>query len=69
MTDRFSTLTVFLKEDTREDDCEPLIDAIRMFKGVLDVKGGVSDIEEHLAFTRVRSDLANKIMKLFYPDK
>ena len=43
MTDRFHSLTVALSGDSREDDAEALMNAIRLLRGVLDVAGNVSD--------------------------
>lgn len=34
MTDRISALTVILEHDIRVDDIDPIIDAIRMIKGI-----------------------------------
>lgn len=38
MTTRFSGFQVTLKADVREDDAEAIINAIRMIKGVADVR-------------------------------
>lgn len=43
MTDRVNTLTVILEHPIRDDDVEPLMDAIRSHRGVLDVKLGEVD--------------------------
>jgi hypothetical protein len=43
MTERFNTLTVVLEKDMRDDDAETLLTAIRQMRGVLSVKGNVSD--------------------------
>lgn len=65
MTDRFSTLTVVLEHDIREDDAKVLIDAIRQLRGVADVKGNVSSHAEYMAMTRLRFELQGKINDLF----
>lgn len=52
MSDRINALTVVLDRDIRDDDCEPMILAIQMIKGVLSVKPHVSQIEDHIAETR-----------------
>ena len=69
MTDRYNTLTVVLEREIREDDAEKYIDAIRMIKGVLSVKGNVADYEEYMATERVRRELGEKIWEVLYPKK
>ncbi|MEE9214815.1 MAG: hypothetical protein V3U54_08495 [Thermodesulfobacteriota bacterium] len=67
MTDRLGALTVVLKDNIREDDAEGLINAIKQLRGVLSVKGHVTDIETHIAEDRVRHELGQKLIKLVYP--
>lgn len=57
MTDRFLTLTVVLDRDYRDDDAQSIIDAIKMVKGVLSVKGNVADGSEYMAIERARHEL------------
>lgn len=66
MTDRYAGFTVVLQEDIREDDAEFLLTALRMLKGVLEVRpidsefpnGMISEIRE---CRRIR-DLMEKAM-------
>ena len=67
MTDRFSTLTVVLESDRRDDDAESIINAIKMTRGVLSVKGNVSNSTEYMAQERARSELAKKLWEVIYP--
>lgn len=67
MTDRFNTLTVVLEEPMREDDAQKLIDGIRFFKGVLDVKGDVACPADYMALTRIRNEIGTKIFNVIYP--
>ena len=46
MTDRIHALTVVLKNDIRDEDIDPLVDAISMFHGVLSVHTHVADPSE-----------------------
>jgi hypothetical protein len=62
MTDRFYALTVVLEKDIREDDAEQIIDAIKMIKHVLNVKGNVSNPDIWTIETRLRHEIG---MKLF----
>ena len=47
MTDRIHALTVTLDADVREDDVEPIVNAIRQIRHVLSVDQHVSDISQH----------------------
>lgn len=69
MTDKYNSLIVILEKDTREDDAKPIISAIRQIRGVLSVKGNVSDVNSHIAEERVRQELGEKIWKIIYPHK
>ncbi|NIT79722.1 MAG: hypothetical protein GWN58_33745 [Anaerolineae bacterium] len=69
MTDRYHTLTVVLERDTREDDAEHLINAIRMMRGVRSVTGEVANMETHMAEERARHELGQKILDVLYPDR
>jgi hypothetical protein len=66
MTDRVNALTVVLDENTRVDDLEPLLTAIRMLKGVLSVKTHVANLESHIAEGRARRDLGDKLWAVLY---
>ena len=65
MTDRFNTLTVVLEKDTRDDDAESLLQAIRHMRGVLSVSGNVAEPTHYMAEERARSDLRAKIWAAF----
>ena len=67
MTDRYHTLTVVLIDDTRDDDCKPLIDAILMLRGVASVTGAVADLNSHMAEERARLALGEKLLAICYP--
>ena len=59
VTDRIHAITVVLDDDYRVDSSgyEDLITAIGTLKGVLSVKGHVSNLEVHSAEERARSKL------------
>lgn len=67
MTDTYYALTVVLEKDAREDNCQRIIDAIKMIKGVLDVEGAVADMESYMAHSRARTDIAKKLWDVLYP--
>jgi len=64
MTDRIHSLTVTLERDIRDDDIEPLVEAIQMLRGVLDVQTFVADPESHMAEMRAKDDLRKKLFEL-----
>jgi hypothetical protein len=64
MTDRIHSLTVVLEKDMRDDDVECVINAIRMIKCVLAVKGNVSDHILYTAEQRVRSEMIEKLFEV-----
>ena len=61
MTDRIHALTVILDQDVRDDDVQPVIDAIRMVKHVISVEPHVTSLVDHSARIRVRTDLTTKL--------
>lgn len=68
MTDRYNTLTVVLERDTRDDDAEALLNAIRMMKGVLTVEGNVSDVSAFAAEERAKRHWQEKIAEVLWPN-
>lgn len=66
MTDRYNAFTVILENDIRDDDAQPIINAIKQIRGVLDVQPSQSDaISVSVASSRVRVRLWDKICKVF----
>lgn len=61
MTDRIRHLTVTLDRDTRDDDAECLIAAIRQLKGVAVVEPRVVDVPDILARSAVRADVETRL--------
>jgi hypothetical protein len=68
VTDRIHCLTVVLKEDIRDDAIEPVVNAIRMVKGVLSVEQHVADHNFHAAEDRARHELGVRILKLVHAE-
>jgi len=69
MTDRFYALTVLLEKDIRADDAEKIIDAIRMIRFVLDVKGNISNPDTCMAESRAKAEIGKKLFKVLYDGK
>jgi hypothetical protein len=67
MTDRYYSLTVALEKDMRDDDAEPIINAIKMIRGVLEVKGNISGLEMWTAEERCRREIGEKLLKVVFP--
>ncbi len=69
MTDRFSSLTVVLEHDIREDDASALIQAIQLLRGVLTVEGNVVDVTSIVAEQRARHELREQLLAVVFPEK
>jgi hypothetical protein len=67
MSDRINTITVVLENETRADDCEAILAAIRMVKGVIAVTPNVADPTDYMAQERARRELGQKIWEVLYP--
>jgi len=62
MSDRTKCLIVVLDKDYRiEDDAQPIINAIKMVKGVVDVTPNISSSETYLAYASARHDLEQRL--------
>jgi len=61
MTDRINTITVVLEKPIRDDDCEAILNSIRMIKGVLTVTPHVADHTAYAAREQVRQEIRRKI--------
>jgi hypothetical protein len=62
MSDRTKCLTVVLDQDYRvDDDAQPIIEAIKMIKGVMSVEANVSDSGTYLAYTIARYELEQRL--------
>lgn len=61
MTDRHAGYLVVLAEDVREDDAEPVLNALRMVRGVAAVTPVEASHELQIAQLRTRRGLAAKL--------
>jgi hypothetical protein len=64
MTDRYHSITVVLENNTRDDDAEGIIHALKMIKGVIEVKGNVVDSTLFTAESRIRIELLGELLKV-----
>ena len=61
MSDRIKGLTVTLRDNLRDDDAQPIIEAIRLLKGVVDVTPHVADANHHMAVSLAKAQLSAKL--------
>jgi hypothetical protein len=64
MTDRLKGVTVTFREDMREDDARPIIEAIRLLRGVLHVEPRVETSADHFARVQIRNEVRTKLFKV-----
>lgn len=62
MTDRIRSLTVALEKDTRDDDAEKLIEAIRCLRNVAGVTRHPVTPNDFAVETRVRNQLLDSLI-------
>ena len=61
VTDRIKGLTVVLENNIRDDDCEYIIAAIKLIRGVISVKAHVADMDHYIAQETIRIELIKKL--------
>ena len=69
MTDRYFALTVVLEREIRSDDCEPIIEAIKILRGVLDVKPLIADAEHYFNKAACMFELRKELWDVLNPSK
>ena len=67
MTDRIAGFVVSLEHDTREDDVQAILSAIRHIKGVVSVEPVIAEPDMMIAAARVRADLVKRLWKALDP--
>ena len=65
MTDRIHSVTVALTKNIRIDDAQPILDAIGMIKGVLNVAPNIADSSDWVIRQRVESEIRSRILASF----
>lgn len=61
MTNRYNAFLVVLEHDIRDDDAEPILNALKQIKGVLSVKPHVKEFSDSIAQERARQELRMKL--------
>jgi predicted RNA methylase len=64
MTDRVNMLFVALEKDTRDDDIESLITAIKQLRGVAEVKTRITDPTDFIQRSRIKREFINKFLEI-----
>ena len=68
MTDRIYAFHIMLNREYREDDAQPIIDAVMMIKGVKSITTQTVTPELWVAETRAKQDMLNKVIKTIEGD-
>ena len=63
MSDRYNSLIVFLEADIKDEEAQPLIEAIMQFRGVLSVQPNVSNMLSILAEERARYEMRERLYR------
>jgi hypothetical protein len=56
MTDRIKGVLITFEKDIRDDDAEPIIQTLKMIKGVLTVKPYVTHMEDYMLYQKGHLD-------------
>lgn len=64
MTDHIKGLIITFERDIREDDVDPIIEAIQMVRGVADVSRSVADSRDHMNRERIRREMREKLWEV-----
>lgn len=64
MTDRVASLTVIFEHDLRDDDVQPIVDAISQLRGVLDVRPTVIGTDHVVAKAQARGEIFARLTKV-----
>jgi hypothetical protein len=65
MTDRHAGYVVTLEANIREDDATAIMDALKMVRGVLDVRPVAGDVMLTVAEARARRDMQDKFYSFY----
>lgn len=65
MTDRIKGVSVVLEDNIREDDAQPIIDAILQIRGVISVTKHITDFDHHTAKMQVKHEIRKKLFEVW----
>ena len=64
MSSSYHSFCVVLEKDVKDEDADRIESAIRMIKGVIDVKRNVSDASDYVAAFRAKHEIAQKVLEV-----
>ena len=64
MTDRVNAVTLVLAHDIRVDDIEPLVQAVKQLRGVIDVQLNIADTQTLIAEARADQRWRERLIEL-----
>ncbi len=64
MSDKLKGITITFDHNMNEEQADALINAIKMFKGVLHVEPSIVTGQDHMNRTLIKAEFLNKIFKL-----
>ena len=67
MTNRLKGVWVAFERDIREDDAEPIINAIRQVRGVQAVEPSIATPEDWMARKRAQEHYREQLMDVLWP--
>ena len=65
MTDRLKGCVVAFESDIRDDDAEPILEAIKMLRGVAGVTFNITDPDDWINRQQVKTEIRSKFYELF----
>jgi len=65
MSDRSKGCWVSFNADIKDEDADPLLDAIRQLRGVQAVESSVTDSSDWMAREHVRAEIREKLLALY----
>ncbi len=68
MTDRIKGVLITFDRDIRDDDAEPIIEALKMIKGVFVVKPYISGAEDYMLYHKGHMDARIAMLKFLEKD-
>ncbi len=68
MTDRYKGFLITLDREFRDDDAEPIINALKMIRGVHSVQPYVKNMEDYMSEVKAFSDAGLKMIEFIRKD-
>jgi hypothetical protein len=65
MSDRLKGCWVAFERDIKDEDAEPIMEAIRYIRGVQAVDASVTDSDDWLARQHIKADVREKLLALY----